>query len=209
MGLGGTKMTFTEFTLPQGRIQENGGVVNVGADPAAINSSGEVAGTALDQTTLPNSVLGFTYLDGVATNFSDPAGISNGISSTTVAGINNSGEISGDYTPSGGGSEGFIYSNGIFTNFSDPGTGPDGSTYVAGINNSGLIAGSYTDSEGNSHGFTYSNGAFTNFTDPNGTYPDAFDPFLINSNTEVTGINDSGEVIGDYVDSSGAQHGFI
>ena len=154
-------------------------------------------------------MLGFTYLDGVATNFSDPAGISNGISSTTVAGINNSGEISGDYTPSGGGSEGFIYSNGIFTNFSDPGTGPDGSTYVAGINNSGLIAGSYTDSEGNSHGFTYSNGAFTNFTDPNGTYPDAFDPFLINSNTEVTGINDSGEVIGDYVDSSGAQHGFI
>src|ERR1700689_3610578 len=46
-------------------------------------------------------MLGFTYLDGVATNFSDPAGISNGISSTTVAGINNSGEISGDYTPSG------------------------------------------------------------------------------------------------------------
>jgi Repeat of unknown function (DUF5648) len=46
----------------------------------------------------------------------------------------------------------------------------------------------------------YSNGVFTNFDAPNATSL---------SGTTVSGINDSGQVVGSYFDSSNVEHGFI
>jgi hypothetical protein len=54
----------------------------------------------------------------------------------------------------------------------------------------------YYDGNG-SHGFLLSHGQYTTIDDPNGL------------NSVVTGINDRGQIVGSYGDSSGAVHGFL
>jgi probable HAF family extracellular repeat protein len=48
------------------------------------------------------------------------------------------------------------------------------------------------------HGFVYSNGSYTPISDPLGT-----------NGTAVTGINNQGQIVGYYLDSSNVQHGYI
>jgi hypothetical protein len=48
------------------------------------------------------------------------------------------------------------------------------------------------------HGFLYSGGTYTTLNDP-----------LATNGTDVTGINDAGEIVGYYFDISGAYHGFL
>ena len=72
------------------------------------------------------------------------------------------------------------------------------STYANGINNSGEFVGTYT-SQYNSGGFMNSGGVYTTLNDPTG----------LAGTTTPHGINDSGQIVGDYLDSSGNQHGFL
>jgi len=67
-----------------------------------------------------------------------------------ATGINDLGEISGDYQDGSGKTHGFVENGGVYTII-----GPPGSTYafVDGVNDLGQIVGGYTDSGGISHGF--------------------------------------------------------
>jgi len=86
-----------------------------------------------------------------------------------------------------------------FTSFDAPGagTGPGQGTFPVAINSEGVIAGYYFDNSYVSHGFLRQpNGAITEFTPPN------------LSEVFITGINNSGQVIGKG-NSTSANVGFI
>jgi probable HAF family extracellular repeat protein len=82
--------------------------------------------------TANSSSNGFIYSDGAYTTLDDPLGVT-----TSLTGINDSGQIVGYYTDGSGINYGFIYNDGVFTTID----GPGGSTNseVVGINDSGQI----------------------------------------------------------------------
>lgn len=82
----------------------------------------------------------------------------------------------------------FLYNNGTYTIINVPGANYD-STVAEGINDMGQIVGHFTDSTGN-HGFLDVNGHFTQIDFPG------------SSNTGFSGINNAGEIVGGYEDSS-------
>lgn len=102
-----------------------------------INDRGEVTGTYYSSATGSQS---FLYDKGTVTSIPG---------ASLVLGINNAGQVIGQYSPNG--SElGFVYSHGTFTSIAPP-----GSTFTTplGINDSGEITGAWFDSNGNEHGF--------------------------------------------------------
>ena len=122
---------------------------------------------------------------------------------TNANGINNLGQIVGNYYDASFTSHGFIQDGGIFTSIDNPLAAqgdPNVSqgTVLNGINDAGQVAGYYYDVSGIGHGFVYDSGNFTAIEDPsaaNGTY--AF------------GINSNGDVVGYYVDAGHVNHGFV
>jgi probable HAF family extracellular repeat protein len=107
-------------------------------------------------------------------------------------------------TPTGGViSEGFIYSiaTGSYTtvNYSSdtvPASEVSATTANA-VNSSGQVVGTYT-SGGETYGYLYSNGVFTPITPST----DAVD-------VDPSSINDKGDIVGEFKDSSGIVHGFL
>src|SRR5205807_1064349 len=130
------------------------------------------------------------------TTLDDP-NVANG---TGAFGINDNGQIVGEYITSPDGvHHGFLYSNGTYTTLDDPlGIG---STIATGINASGLIVGYYNDASFHGHGFLYN---------PNGsTYTPIGHPSAGPMGTFVQGINDAGQIVGYYFDASDHMHGFL
>jgi probable HAF family extracellular repeat protein len=171
---------------------------SLGTIAEGINNSGDIVGTYF----IGSSYSGFVDSGGTFTTIADP---SPGIGNTEVTNINNQGEITGRGN-TGSGNEGFVYnlSNNTYTILKDP----DAANYTAayGINDSGEVTGTYQDASGNFHGFlaTLSGNTYTYTTlnDPNaGTSP--------NQGTEGIGIDNRGDVVGDYWDSNGKVHGFL
>jgi probable HAF family extracellular repeat protein len=117
-----------------------------------------------------------------------------GASHTRLFGINNHGEIVGDYTK-GTRSHGFLYTRGRFTNLDVPGAV---FTSPIGINDRGQVVGFYEDGKGRSHGFLYERGRFRTINVP---FPGAFA-------IELSGINNRGHIAGCYRDSTGG-HGLL
>src|SRR5208283_1453158 len=116
---------------------------------------------------------------------------------TDTYGINNARAIAGDYVDSAGVQHGMILGG---TNAFIRADRPDcvttpSSTSISfyGINSAGVAAGWCTNTSGVEIGFTYAKGAFTDIKIAGAT--------LVNAN----GINDSGAVVGTYIDSSGTQ----
>src|SRR5262249_58805081 len=73
------------------------------------------------------------------------------------------------------------------------------SAWAYGINAAGTIVGRYYDAGFKTHGFLYSNGTYTILDDPLG----------INGNAAL-GINDSGQIVGQYQNQNGTlTHGFL
>jgi probable HAF family extracellular repeat protein len=120
-------------------------------------------------------------------------------------GINNSGQIVGDYLV-GSRYRGFLYTGGSFTTIPDI---PGGFTVGAqGINDSGQIVGGYEGSSSR-RSFLYTGGSFTRINVPGATEAPI-----------ANGINDSGQIVGTYSDfvcsvgkvplaCSGGEHGFL
>ena len=111
--------------------------------------------------------------------------------------INDMGVVAGSYassTPDGNVGHGFTYLNGIYTSFDVPGAED---TYLSGINNPGVVVGVYYDAFG-----------FYGFVNAGGTITRLADPLAVGATIPV-GINDSGEIVGNYTDSNGVQHGFV
>ena len=115
---------------------------------------------------------------------------------TEALGINDAGKIVGDYMDANSHTHGFVFSNGVYTTVNVPGAF---STSVTAINNTGAIAGYYVDGNLSTHGFIYSGGSYTFLSDP--------DPNNIGY-TEITGINDAGQVVGEWNDGTN-HHGFL
>jgi probable HAF family extracellular repeat protein len=197
---------------------------------SGINDGGEITGTY----TLSNGLTyGFTLIKGVytSTDFADTGGVSktgayagyywgvpDGFPAAYLAiptkftltpitlpggaqqggfdGINNAGVFVGGYADSTGKQHGMMLSAGVVTNIDDP----KGVMNVChGINTTNHIVGTYYDTSGNPHGFLYSGGTFTDIPGPSGS---VF--------SEATGINDNGDIVGDfYLPSNGNFHGFI
>jgi uncharacterized membrane protein len=148
-----------------------------------INDKGQVVGEYRDA----GLYHGFIYDTGVFTTFDVPF---SGVAETAPLAINNRGQIVGVYLtlfPRQRG-HGFLYSEGEFTEISFP---LALETVVTGINNNGDIIGIYITSDISpfqTHGFLYRAGIFTTL--------DA--PFEGVSATRPFGINDRGQIVGQY-----------
>jgi hypothetical protein len=120
---------------------------------------------------------------------------------TQVLGITANGVTTDGFSITGGVTNGFVAQNGTtFTTVNQPGTAFN---QLLGINASGTTAAGYssTDPAGmvNQHALTVSGGpSFTTpmFTDINALLP-------ANFNSQATGVNNSGEVVGFYVNAAG------
>jgi uncharacterized membrane protein len=122
-------------------------------------------------------------------------------------GINDRGQIVGSYHNIQSSWHGFIYDRGQFSSFDFPVQDTDftdAETHFSGINNSGQIVG-YIDAFlpphncCEQHGFVFERGVFTQIDVP---FPGVL-------GTLATGINDQGQIVGNYLDSKGEGHGFI
>jgi hypothetical protein len=192
--------------------------VTVSTEVRALNNAGDAVGFGSD-------ILGSRSLamqeflrtpSGTIITLRDPSTGSplNGISQ----GINSAGFIVGDYdTPSG--SRGFILSPDrmMLTTLADPlaaafvqGCGINhGGTRARGINDSGTVTGFYLDANCVSHGFVYDSvsGTFTTLDNPLAFY--GAQNASGSSGTVLPGINNAGEIAGQYGDVNGHSHGFV
>jgi hypothetical protein len=136
--------------------------------------------------------LSFVFKDVIATTTAQE---------TDTYGINNSRAIAGDYVDSAGVQHGMILGGtNAFTSAdrADCINSPS-STSIAfyGINSTNVAAGWCTNQSGVEIGFTWARGKFTDISISGAS--------LVNAN----GINDAGAVVGTYIDSTGAQHGYL
>ena len=192
-----------------------------GTSPAAINASGEIAGTYVDSN---NNRHGFVLSTGATYTSFDPPGSTTstgsggGMSGTGVTGIDTAGDVVGGYTDSNVVRHGYVRSaSGVITTFDVPGanttsaSGSLGGTYPIGIDPGGnYLVGIYADTNGLDHGFVYlqpltGGGTFTSITAPNASTT-ATPPV---SGTGAAGVNASGEVVGGYFDSNDVGHAFV
>jgi len=151
-----------------------------------INDSGQIVGSFVDSL----GTHGFLQ-DGATFTTIDVPGAP--IFLTSARGINDSGQIVGDF-PGGFGRLGFLKDGATFTSFNFDGADL---TLARGINNSGQIIGTGILENGQPIGFLKSGATFTTIGVPGAEFE-----------TQAFGINDSGQIVGAFSDSSGT-HGFL
>jgi len=115
-------------------------------------------------------------------------------------GINNAGVSTGFYVDSSNVQHGYILNGKKLTTLDDP-NGTAGTTAGSNLNPNGKVSvvGSYTSSTtGNSVGFLYKGGKYKDIPGPSGAVA-----------TYGSAVNDSGAIVGYYVGSDNAVHGFL
>jgi hypothetical protein len=110
-------------------------------------------------------------------------------------GVNDAGQIVGNYVDSSGVLHGWELSDGTFTTINVPFSGAVG-TDAFGINDSGEIVGCWASDFG-TYGFTLVNGTYTSFSYPESGATCAFS------------VNNKGDIAGYWDDANGVEHGFI
>jgi hypothetical protein len=121
--------------------------------------------------------------------------------SLAAFGINNAGDVVGEYTTSGHTIDGFIkLAGGAFHTIAVPGAAE---TVALGVNDNETVVGAYIDGTGSTtmiHGFIWRiGGSFITMVDD----PNADNVSIIN------GINNEGDIVGSYEDSHGNTDGFL
>ena len=111
---------------------------------------------------------------------------------TALRAINARGDIVGYYLDAGGVGHDFLLRNGVYTNIDYPG----GAGTVRAMNAAGDIVGVLDDADGG-HGFLFRDGKLTKIDFPGASFTRAF------------GINNTGDITGQYTTQSGAVFGFI
>jgi probable HAF family extracellular repeat protein len=162
-----------------------------------INKHGDVVGAwEAEPDNYPEE--GFLLSKGTFTNIAYPGAIG-----TIAYSINAAGAIVGTYGNSDGSTHGFLLQNGTYTTIDYP--GGYSQNYLAVINDNGVIVGGYGDPVTLNgapwdweYCFVYQNGQFTQFVAP-------FGPPVV---TMVYGLNNKGDVVGAYADSSGTWYGY-
>jgi uncharacterized protein DUF3466/PEP-CTERM motif-containing protein len=179
---------------------------------AGINDKGMIVGQYSDSAT--GLTPGFVYNSGTYTTLT-PVNPVAGVLVVNAQGINNNGLVAGFYstdnttTPVDGNEpqHGFIYNTvtGHYTLAPDPNQPNFFTVQLLGINDNGIVAGYWQDAAGNQHGLLYNvaTQSYSYLDDPNAA--------LVNgiTTTQITGINDSGEITGFYINSSGVAEGFV
>ncbi|MGB6112321.1 MAG: hypothetical protein WBG35_14440, partial [Acidobacteriaceae bacterium] len=202
---------FTTFDVP--------GAGENGTFPIGINLEGAVVGYALDSNDLFHAFLRTSY--GKIYAFVGPSscdtGTSTGCYGNEVTAINLWGISVGNFMDNSGNfvGHGLIrYLNGTLQTFEVPGagTGTDQGTScpgcASGLNQWGAIAGTYTDSNNVYHGFLRSpKGEFTTFDAP-GAGTESYTGTGCPSDCP-TSLNDSGAIMGIYIDSNSVYHGYL
>jgi probable HAF family extracellular repeat protein len=118
-----------------------------------------------------------------------------GATFTTVTGINNAAGAVGFYNDTGGMEHGFFFNGSKYSTLDFPGalfTDP------FKINDAGMIVGTFADASGGLHGFSYTDGAWKQIDFP-GSHAD----------TEVTGVNSAGAIVGIYDLSQPVERAFL
>jgi len=115
-----------------------------------------------------------------------------GSSLTEAYGINNVGQIVGNFVDATG-YHGFLYTGGSFITINVPGSSD---TFALGINTAGQTVGAFADATGRRHGFLYTAGQFTTIDVPG------------SAGTYAYGINNKGQIAGVFYDAMG-EHGFL
>jgi len=162
----------------------------------AINLSGEVVGSAQTSAGISDAFLwnGSKMIDLTTTALS-------GLSSPSVAGINDSGQIAGtDALGNTGHSQLFLDSNGTVTQLPLPSFAAASRAVgcsATAINNSGVVLGWCDDANSDAHAVIWQNGTPTDL----GT--------LGGPQAEAAGINNLGQVVGFAQTSTDADHGFL
>jgi len=118
---------------------------------------------------------------------------------TYAQGINNAHQIVGYYVDSSHRYHGFLYANGSYFPLDFPSAT---ATRALGINDAGQIVGAYDNASGH-HGFLYANGVYTSIDDP------LAGPMPGQGTYAAAGINNTGHIVGYYVDGSSKFHGFL
>jgi probable HAF family extracellular repeat protein len=192
-----------------------GAVAMEGTFAVAINTAGDVTGMYSDS---PGTLHGFVRAaDGVITKFDASDSGTSAIEGTIPLSINTAGEIAGTFIDSNHVSHGFVRNvNGVITEFDAPGAGTSANRGTAAwrINDAGEVVGFFSTDGSSSapptyHGFLRrANGTFAILDDPDaGT---GLNPANgKKQGTQAYSINNAGEIVGSYVDSSNDRHGFL
>jgi hypothetical protein len=212
----GTDGNGNAFFLKNGNLQTF--IPGGGSSAAAfgINDVGNIVGqyTTADGTTTPGFFLG-GHEGGDFVRIDSPSGPD----VVNAQGINENGEIVGFYLGTDGQVHGFMadvhhskHAQLTGTAIADPKIPPvkgePGATFVfsqvLAVNDNGIAVGYYGDSTTSQHGFLYNlnTGVYTFQDDPAEAFSSGVEV------TQITGINDSGEIAGFYSDANGVFHGF-
>jgi len=156
-----TDYEFTTIDFPGAHFSETLGINNVGDVVGAYGAGGPEHGFLLSRGTF--STIDVPGIVGTEEN---------------AAGINNRGEIAGEYND--GQYHGYLVSDGNFTLINVPGASD---TFARGINAAGQVVGQYV-AAGISHGFSLSRGTFTPIDIPGAT---GVVPYGINAAGQIAG----------------------
>jgi len=124
-----------------------------------------------------------------------------GSTSLTTVGINSAGSTDGFYVDASGTTNGYTAIGPVFSTVNRPGTVFN---QLLAINDSNTLVGysSATDATGATGQDAYSRSAGGTYTDINGLLPS-------NANSQATGINNAGKVVGFYMPDSATSVGFL
>jgi hypothetical protein len=191
---------FVGFSLSGGAYSDV--VVSGSAATVAsgVNNAGLITGTSTDGS---GGNHGFTW-----SGYSASGGALTGGTQTSFDNINaSSGSTFGSATNSSGTTVGYFFDTNGQHGFSGPVTptynpttldDPSGTgTAASDVNSSGKIVGSFFNGA-IEQGFAYNGSTYATISDPLGV-----------GGTDVTGIDDAGDVVGYYIDGGGTTHGFI
>ena len=187
-----------------------------------INDQGAIVGqyTAASGAT-PGFLTTLSNVQGGGSNYvtiDAPTGVTGNF--VNAQGINNNGLVVGFYVGNDDADHGFLahtssITGGILTTTAiadptiPPVNGEPGAIFVfsqvLSVNDQGIAVGYYQDSTGSQHGFLYNTntGKYTFLDDPNAAFSNGIEI------TQITGINNSGEITGFYSDGNGVLHGFV
>jgi len=156
-----------------------------------INSAGVAAGWC---TNTSGVEIGYTYAKGTFTDIKIA-----GATLTNVNGINDTGAVVGTYIDSAGTQHGFLLVGGSLTTLDPPGV--TGVATAWGINNAGVVTVFGTNSSGTYLSFTTA--------DKGTTYTAFRAPGEGSLGTAIHEINNNGDIVGTYYDSSSNRHGWL
>ncbi len=157
----------------------------------AINAAGDTAGFWVDTGGVNH---GFTLIGGTFKTVDNPGGVFNQLLS-----LNNTGYAAGFLMDAAGNSSGYLVHLGASPTFTPVAPPVAAASLATGVNDALVVAGTLTTVGGLTEGYLYdpTTKLFTYLNAPGAVMTQAF------------GLNNHGQVVGDYVDGADQMHGFI